>query len=343
MDSALRWLTPSIEAVQATHRARLERFFACPEPALLAIDGPMPGSSHGLWGTNAIDMLAEPDAWLDDVFASMEASTNLYADRRTYRPLLIETDALGTHYIDALLGAHVRFHEGQAWPDPLHGAPEHLQPPDLTRSPVFLRSLALARRALERTEGRVLLSTPVLSCPVNIGMNLFGGRLLEDLAARPEAARHALRVITDVIAQCTRAFIDTIPEAVRRASVGCSRCMPAGYGLIDGCATHLLSGRHYADHFADLDASLLGLHRRGGMIHLCGAHAQHLTAWRKMPALACVQLNDRAAEDIERYDAALRADQILYAAPCETVPVERILSIGRRRRVVLQATLPDGM
>jgi len=343
MEPGLHWLTRGIEEAQAAHRERLERFFASAEPGLIAIDGPMPGASHGLWGTNAIDMLAEPDAWLDDVFAGMAACADLYADTRTYRPLLIELDALGTHFVDALLGASVRFHEGQAWSEPLEIAPEELRRPDLARCRVLDRALALARRALERTEGRVLLSTPVLSCPVNIGMNLFGGRLLEDVAVRPEAARHALSVITEVIAGSMRAFAEAIPEHIRRVSVGCSRCMPPGFGLIDGCATQLLSARHYAAHFAELDDGLLRLHHRGGMIHLCGAHTQHLPIWRSMRALTCLQLNDRAAEDLEQYDAALRPDQIVYAAPCETVSVERIAAVGRRRRVVLQATLPDGL
>jgi len=333
----LNWLTPEIEEAQAHHRARVAALYAGQrlDPPV-AICGRIYGRSHGLWGTNETDMLAEPEAWLEDVLRGMAAGAAQAADRATFRPLSIEVDPLGVHYIDALFGARTCFHAGQVWSDPLDCDPADIAPPDLPHSSVFLASLALARRAIARTQGRVLVTTPVLSCPANIGMNLFGERLLEAMIERPAAARHALRVITDAILACARAFAQAIPDAVRRGSVACSRCAPPGFGQIDGCATQLVSARHYEEFLAPPDAEVLRASPHGGMIHLCGAHAQHIPAWSRMPELRAVQLNDRAAEDLARYAGGLRPDQILYVAPTPSMPVERILRITRGERVVLQ-------
>ena len=81
------------------------------------------------------------------------------------------------------------------------------------------------------------------------------------------------------------------------------------------------------------------MHPHGGMIHLCGACAQHIPAWRKMPALRAVQLNDRAVEDLPAYFKELRQDQILYVTPDSDWPVERILQVTGGRRTVLQTVL----
>ena len=73
------------------------------------------------------------------------------------------------------------------------------------------------------------------------------------------------------------------------------------------------------------------------MIHLCGAHTQHLPTWRAMPQLRAVQLNDRAAEDFPHYFTQLRADQMLYLNPTPTMTAARALDISDGRRLVLVA------
>jgi hypothetical protein len=181
----------------------------------------------------------------------------------------------------------------------------------------------------------------VLSCPINIGVNLFGCRLLEAMAESPGTAQHALGVITDAIAQCMLAFMEAIPEQRRRNSVGATRWAPSGHGFIDGCATQLVSARHYREFLAPLDARLLALYPKPGMIHLCGAHAQHIRAWAEMPELKSVQLNDRAADDFDVYRRGLREDQIVYITPTETMTAERILAVTGGSRVVLQCPLGE--
>lgn len=336
------FLTDEIEAVQAEHRERIAALYRGEAlDHVPSVAGPFFGASHGLWGTNEIDMLAEPERWLDDVLADMSRQADVLREPVTFCPGMVEMDALGVRYIDALFGAPVRFYEKQVWSEGLPCAVAELARPDVASHPVFQQSLRLARLAVEVTQGRLLIANPVLSCAANIGMNLFGGRLLEATILEPEGAARALGTISDVIGECTQAFVEAIPPALRRNSVGESRYAPPGFGQIDGCATQLLSAETYREFFAPLDAGVLRLSPHGGMVHLCGAHAQHIPVWREMPELRSVQLNDRAAEDLELYVRGLRDDQIVYVGPTDTMPVERILAITGGRRVVLQCYLAE--
>ena len=84
-----------------------------------------------------------------------------------------------------------------------------------------------------------------------------------------------------------------------------------------------------------LDDALLGDYSRGGMIHLCGTHTQHIPAFRDMKHLRALQVNDRASWDLEAYLKGLRDDQVVYVCPCPEMPVEKILEVSGGRRVVL--------
>ena len=114
-----------------------------------------------------------------------------------------------------------------------------------------------------------------------------------------------------------------------------SRTQPPGYGQICGCSTHLLSGSLYGEMVADLDDALLGAYEKGGMIHLCGGHTQHIKTFASMKNLKTIQLNDRAAGDLEQYFNGLRKDQIIYLNPCPEMSVDRALEITRGERLVI--------
>ena len=58
-----------------------------------------------------------------------------------------------------------------------------------------------------------------------------------------------------------------------------------------------------------------------------------------MPHLRAVQVNDRAAEDLEKYLSGLREDQIVYVNPYEGMPVEEVLRISNGNRIVLAAAI----
>ncbi len=334
-----RELSPSVGTVQARHRDEVAALYAGRRPErVVAIRGRFYGAAHGLGGTNEPDMLRRPEAWLADVLADLDRSAQELADPDTFRPAAIEIDALGTHFIDALLGAHVMLRGGQYWTETLSDPLESLRPPEPSRCPLLQDALRLARLATEAARGRgLVLALPVLSCPTNIAINLYGQEFLLWLLDRPSAARHVLRVVTDTILLATRELAAVVPEDIRRGSVVADRYAPPGHGLLDGCATQLISAAHYRDFVAPLDKEVLGAYPRGGMIHLCGASAQHIPTWRRMAALRAVQLNDRAADDAEAYLAGLRPDQVVYFAPTARVPAARFLELAGDRPVVFQA------
>ena len=177
---SLSWLTPAVRQVQAEHMARLEQLYRTgAADRVVSVCGPGWGRHHGLWGTNGIDMLRQPELWLEHTLSDMAGRLDEAADPVNFRPLCLELDCLGVHYVDALLGAEVRFHEGQVWNDPLPCRPGDLPAPDLSRSEVLRASLRLARLAVEATRGMLPIAIPVTSCPINVGLNLFGERLLE--------------------------------------------------------------------------------------------------------------------------------------------------------------------
>lgn len=338
---AVKWqqMDPSLICLHLEHQSAFAGLFDGQKPEQpLCVGGPMYGSSHPLEGRGEIDMLEEPDRWLDDVADDMrQISPNHAGNLHRYAPLVVELDAFGTHYIDAVFGSQVYTVGGQAWSDPLQVAPGDLAMPDLDSNPVLQKTLRLAAKAVARFQPPVIISTPVLSCPINIAVNLFGQRILEDLEENPAAAHHAIRVVTDVILGCLSALFRAIPQHIRRVSVGAWRYMPPGYGFIDGCATQLVSLKHYREFFADMDAEILRESPNGGMIHLCGASAQHVPAWHDMAELKVVQLNDRATDDFELYWNGLRKDQLFYVCPTATYTAERLLQITQGERLVLQS------
>jgi hypothetical protein len=91
----------------------------------------------------------------------------------------------------------------------------------------------------------------------------------------------------------------------------------------------------YKEFIAPLDEALLGVYPNGGMMHLCGAHTHLIPAFKNMPNLRAVQVNDKAAGDLRYYFEGLREDQIIYLNPCEEMPVKEALEITNGKRLVI--------
>ena len=337
----LGWLTGNIVATQRRHAARIDTLYRgdLDEP-FVAVRGTFFGASHGLWGSNEPDMLEQPEAWLQALLADMEAKVALLADETTFRPAAIEVDPLGTHFIDALFGAATGYAEGQVWAEKLNLPLEQLAVPDLSGSAILRQTAHLLRLAVEASDGKLWIGMPVLSCPINIAINLFGAEFLMALAAEPNTARHVLEVITEVIVTATTELCGIVPPEIRRVSVAADRFMPAGHGLIDGCATQMVSPQDYADALAPFDAATLACYPEGGMLHLCGASAQHAPAFAANLHIRTIQLNDRALVDLPLYLEQARADQIFYLSPCPDLPVAQCIELMQGRPFVLQTDCP---
>ena len=62
---------------------------------------------------------------------------------------------------------------------------------------------------------------------------------------------------------------------------------------------------------------------------------QLLPLFAKMENLKSVQLNDRAAKDLEYYVKGLREDQVIYLNPFKEMPLMRALEIAEGKKLVV--------
>lgn len=275
----------------------------------------------------------DPEAWvlacLELIADSEECTANRFA------PVCVEYPIYGVHFIDRMFGADVFFQDGQWNARYLETPVGQLKMPDLEKDETW----ALARRAaqafLDADVKLPLFGMPTLSSALNIMVNLYGGEALVAMLEDEEAAMHDLTVINELIRALHRWYREHIPARQLQPVVSWERTQPPGFGQLCGCTTQLLSGGLYEEMIAPLDDALLSDYPRGGMIHLCGAHEQHIPVFRKMKHLRALQLNDRAATDLEKYLSGLRGDQIIYLNPFEGMTAEQAMEISGGKRIVL--------
>jgi hypothetical protein len=295
---------------------------------------------HGI-GTYTEDDGPDWERWLDGSLDKIAEHAAKSLDRDVFRPLFINYNPHGVHFIDYLLGADV-FTLDDSWQVHTLEAPVGtLEQPNLEELPGWQVMKDFSQAFLERDVPAVLFGLPTIASVLNIAVNLYGGRILMAMVTDPEAAHHDLQVIGDVLCAIHRWYLDNIPLEQMQCIIPGGRCQPPGYGQLCGCTTHLISREHYAELVAPLDDALLSLYPHGGMIHLCGAHAQHVPVWREMASLRSVQMNDRAAEDLDLYFNELRQDQIMYVNPCEGMPIDRVMRITNGQRVVVVADVQE--
>jgi len=283
------------------------------------------------------DIFNQPQAWVDEALEDAAVNAGQIRDERVFRPVSVNPWIYGVHFVDKLLGARVFDLDGTGnWQAaPLASKVGTLAEPAIERDAAWVLARRIAEAFLEASVSVPLFAPPVLSSPFNIAMNLYGQEFLVALLEDPSAARRDLRVITDLILMLHRWFIAAIPFEQLQMIETRGRIQPPGHGQICGCSCQLLPPDLYREFIAPCDGEILALYPGGGMIHLCGVHAQHLPAWRELPSLRAVQLNDRAALDLPAYFSELRKDQIVYVNPSQEMPPERIAEITGGRRVVM--------
>ncbi|NCP31506.1 MAG: hypothetical protein COY42_35250 [Armatimonadetes bacterium CG_4_10_14_0_8_um_filter_66_14] len=288
------------------------------------------------------EVLANWEQWLDESLEWLAGQVDAATDREVFRPLAVNHDPDGVHFVDHLFGADVSQMEDRSWQVRLLETPVgQLDRPDFAVNATWRRTQAFARAFVERGGRGVILGTPTLSSALNVAVNLYGQRIFEALLLEPEAAKHDLRVINEVICDLHRWYLDAVPAEQLQCIVPGGRRQPPGCGQLCGCACQVLSAEQYREFVAPLDEELLSLYPNGGMIHLCGVHTQHVPVWREMSALRAVQVNDRAAEELALYFGGLRENQLVYVDPCAEMPVEHALEIAGGRRLVLAADLKE--
>jgi len=276
--------------------------------------------------------------WLDDTLTDLAGRAEESQDQSVFRPLCITFNPRGVHHVDNLFGADVFELEKDNWQvRPLPSPVGRLQLCDLDNHPDWRTMQAFAREFVHCDVRSVLFSLPTIASVLNIAVNLYGQRILIAMHDAPDDARRDLAVINDLLRAMHRWYRENLPAEQLQCICPGGRCQPVGFGQICGCTTQLVSPETYRRFVAPLDNQLLSEYPRGGMIHLCGSHTQHIPVWREMKALRAIQLNDRAAEDLPTYFTELRDDQVFYVNPTDTMTADRILAITGGRRVVIAA------
>lgn len=326
---------PGLLAIREHHIARLARVFAgvddCDRAFVLC------GAEQRLDGARSRNPLQE----VENGLKALAAQSSILRNELVFRPLTLECDIYGVHFVDKILGTDVFDLDG-SWQVRLLKQPiGQLEPPDLDRDPTWRRAQAIAEAFVGLSLPVPFFGLPTIASALNVGVNLFGQELLVALLAEPEAARHDLHVINMALCAMHRWYQKAIPAAQLQSVVGSYRTQPPGFGQLCGCTTQLVSEQQYRDFIAPLDAELLGQYPNGGMIHLCGSHLQHIPVWQKTKSLRAIQVNDQAANDLERYWVGLRDDQIIYVNPTPYMTLDRIMSITGGHRVVIVSNVED--
>lgn len=294
---------------------------------------------NGITGTGIHDPYTEPELWVEDCLEDLARRYEALENDVYFRPLCVEYNIYGVHYIDKMLGANVFFKEGQWYSDYLSSPIGQLKAPDLSKNEVWLLTKRAIQAFLEADVALPLFGLPTIASSLNIAVNLYGGNILTELLEDPDNALADLTVINDLLCELHTYCRNTLPMQQLQPVISWNRTQPPGYGQLCGCTTQLISGSLYEEMIAPLDDKLLSVYLNGGMIHLCGAHTQHIDSFRKMKSLKALQLNDRADIDLPAYFAGLREDQIIYLNPCKEVSIEDAMRITGGHRLIIAEDL----
>ncbi len=295
----------------------------------------LPYRLDGCYGIADVDPYLYPELWVEKCLENLAIASDVLLDEDVFRPLCVEYGPYGVHFIDKMLGAEVFQQDGQWYSHYIDTPIGTLKMPNLETNETW----SLARRAATAfTDQRLelpLFGLPTIASSLNIGVNLYGERILLALYDEPEKAMHDLQVINTLLCSLHRWYLLNVPIKQLQPVVSGHRTQPPGYGQLCGCTTQLISGNLYRRHIAPLDDELLSVYPHGGMVHLCGSHTQHMSTWQQMPSLRAVQLNDKAAEELAQYYRGLRDDQIIYLNPCKNITAEEAIRVTGGNRLVI--------
>jgi len=277
----------------------------------------------------------EPAIWVSEALKSLADNAEKIVDTDVFRPLCLEFGPYGVHFIDKILGAEVFFQDEQWYNRYLKTPIGELQYPDLEHDETWNFAKNIALEFLKWEVKLPLFGLPTIASALNVALNLYGQEILVELCMDPDKAMHDLELINKLLCELHRWYLSNIPTKQLQPVVSWHRTQPYGYGQICGCSNQLISAEMYQEYIAPLDNQLLSVYPNGGMIHLCGSHTQHIPVWREMKLLRAVQINDRAALDLEVYFNELRKDQIIYLNTFDGMDMDKALEITKGKRIVI--------
>ena len=319
---------PELIDVRNAHFRRLQ--------ALLSGNRPEhPFFLQGIRGDANSDPYTHPECWVDETLDSLAEKAQEARCMDVFRPLCLEFGPYNVHFTDRIFGARVHETSGRWWAEHIKTEIGQLSVPDLEADETWGLARSLATAFVSREVTVPLFGMPVIAGALTVAVSIYGSRFLSAMLTDPAAVEHDLKIITFVTRQLYQWYQDHIPAQQLQQVGSASRCMPPGHVSVYGCTSHLISAQLYRDSVAPLDEEILSTSTSGGLIHLCGEHCQHIGTWQEMKSLRAVQLNNRAAEDLEHYFTGLREDQGIYFHPTDTMTVQRALKMTQGRRIVI--------
>ena len=330
---------PALIAARDRRMAELTEFFRDPNRPRTLRDIPIVAGDTAWW-PHICDEGGEslaPETWVKDALEALAARASVHQNDRVFCPWTVEYHHYGVHYVDRLFGAEIFSKKGNIYSKYLPTPVGTLEYPDLDNHPLWLHTKRALQAFLDADVKSVYFGLPVIASPLNIAINLYGQEFLCAMLDEPEAAKHDLAVITRLLCDLHRYFLEHLPIEQLQPVIVNTRIQPVGCGQICGCSTHLISKALYDEFIAPCDESVLKVYPNPGMIHLCGSHTQHIETFRAMQHLRVIQINDRAAEDLQLYFNGLREDQVIYFHPVPGVTLDDAMRITEGRRLVLYA------
>ncbi|GHV12859.1 hypothetical protein FACS1894219_06600 [Clostridia bacterium] len=302
-------------------------------------------SGVGIWSETPADPYSNPEKWVADSLEKLAENIHKTDNEITFVPPILQSYIYGVHFTDKIFGSDVYMDatSGQWYNKYLDIDVGTLETPDLASNETWQIAKRTAEEFVRLDVSLPVFGLPIIASVLNIAVNLFGEKILTAMLTEPEAARHDLIVINNLLIEMHKWYRSVIPERQLQCTVAVNRTEPPGFGQLCGCTTHLVSKEIYADFIAPLDDELLAVYPNGGLIHFCGAHGQHIETFRSMPHLRAVQLNDRAAADLQLYFDGLRDDQIIYICLFDGMPLDKAMEITHGRRLVIQGTLANAV
>lgn len=295
-------------------------------------------TTFNLWGKvyfPQINPYEDIENWMNAALEMLANDANAIMNDEIFSPLAIEFGPYGVHFIDKIFGAEVFFQDGQWYNHYLKTEVGELQAPDLEKDETWSLAKKTAELFIKADVKLPVFGLPTIASALNIAVNLYGEEILVSLYTEPEKAFHDLKIINDVLIHIHKWYLKTLPIEQLQPVVSWLRTGPFGFGQFCGCTTQLISPDVYEELVAPLDEEILSVYPNGGMIHLCGSHSQHIPVWKNMKALRAVQINDRAAEDLELYFNGLRDDQIIYVNTFEGMTAQKAAQITKGKRLVI--------
>ena len=286
-------------------------------------------------------LYSDPEQWVIESLEILADQIDKCDSDIQFVPPCIEPMVYGVHFIDNIFGAHVYYDDdvGQWYNDYLDTDVGTLKYPDLEKSEAWNIAILTANTFLEQDLALPLFGLPTIASALVVSVNLYGENILTEMLVDPENAIRDFCLINELLVNIHRYYRSRIPEKQHQPVISWNRTQPPGYGQLCGCTSQLVSAEAYNTQIAGLDNELLGVYPKGGMMHLCGRHTQHIPAFKAMPKLKAIQINDRAAHDLEIYFNDLREDQIIYLNPCQGMPVDKAMDITGGKRLVIADTI----